>query len=72
MVGKLGQKLAVDCRVRIARTGDASFDGISGSVLGTYASEGGCDFLIIGLDEPYNGQKAIVMIESCLDNLSNH
>jgi hypothetical protein len=63
--GQIKNNFAVDDRVVIGQTGPSGLDGRTGVVLGK-SVENVVDFYIVGLDAPYLGQKAILMIESCL------
>ena len=72
-VGKLGQNFRVDERVRMARTTDPELDGYCGTILGTSADDKVCAFYIIELDAPHSlGYRAITLIESCIDRISNY
>jgi hypothetical protein len=64
--GKLKQNFRVDQRVVIGRTNDDSLDGLTGTIVGISIKDSICDFYIILLDQPYNGWKAITLIESCI------
>lgn len=64
----LSGNFKVDDRVVIVQTGDRDLDGLSGIILGT-SSRGLTDFLIVMLDKPFLGEKAIVLPESCLERL---
>lgn len=63
--GRLKQNLAADQRVVMGRTTSPLLDGKSGTILGK-SFENACDIYIVLLDEPIDGQKAIVMTEACL------
>lgn len=67
--GRLKLGLAVDSRVVFGRTADEALDGMGGTIVGKVGDDPVADFYIVMLDEPYNGQKAIQIIESCLSPL---
>ncbi len=73
LLGKLKQNFQVDQRVTINRTTDPELDGHRGTILGMASTYAEVDFYIVLLDTPHTktGYKAIQMIESCLDPLSN-
>jgi len=64
-----GKNLSVDERVRLYQTGDSSLDGLTGLVMGTSSRAYMCNFNIVLLDVPYNGEKAINIIDSCLERV---
>lgn len=57
----------------MARTTDPELDGQYGTILGRTADYGNCVFYIVGLDKPHpkTSYRAITLIESCIDRLSN-
>jgi len=69
-MGKLGQNLQVGERVTMNRTTDHELDGHKGTILGTSAKFAECAFYIVLLDDPFlSGERAISLIESCIDRV---
>jgi hypothetical protein len=72
-LGKLGQNLQVDERVRITRTTCPHLDAAHGTIVGKSFDDGVMSSYIILLDVPHpTGWKAISLVESCIERLSNH
>jgi hypothetical protein len=68
MPGLLKQNLQVDQRVKMVQTTDPNLDNQEGTILGRATNPDAVDFYIVLLDTPRpTGEKAIVLIESCLD-----
>lgn len=60
------QKIRVGDVVVIKNTNDVELDNSYGKILGIYSDHPTTKFWIVGLDKPYNGNNAIVLIDSCL------
>lgn len=58
-------------RVKINSTTDNQIDGATGTILGVSSDHGVVKFLIVGLDVPLATCSAIVLIDSCLELLSD-
>jgi hypothetical protein len=72
MPGKLKQTFAPNTRIRISATTSAELDGQYGTIIGITATDPSVDFYIVELDQPLaSGWRAITLIESCIDKLSN-
>lgn len=63
-------RFVVDEKVKFVRT-SSELNGRTGVVLNNWKfdSTDGMDFIIVGLDSPYKGVKAIQIIESCLEKI---
>lgn len=61
------EKFQVDDVIRFQNTGSAVLDGTYGTIIGHYADYPEVQFMIVGLPIPYGGNKAIVMITSCME-----
>ena len=60
--------MKIDDNVQIKNTTDASLDGKRGVILGVYSNmDHEVVHFIVGLDAPYNGNKAIVIQNVCMD-----
>jgi hypothetical protein len=71
MRGKLKQNFEPNTRIIMNRTTSA-LDGQYGTIIGLASGHPECDFYIVQLDSPTdNGWTGIMLIESCIDRLSN-